>query len=238
MKITITNGKGGTGKTTLMTVLAEFLYRQNQKVLIIDLDANCSISEIYGKVLQEQTSRLLLTGQTVSPYNVKKSTAGGQLDIVPSELNLSMISNLKDTQLKFELKKLGLESNYDYILIDPPGTWSAMTRNAVNAADTVVVCGKCSPLDFVATQNFLQELAECCLESDVYVVCNAYNKARDPNGIWQKYQEEFTDYLIKEPVPQLNSFQRIVFDNDYKIRADVENRVKGFIDAITGKEWN
>ena len=29
MKITITNGKGGTGKTTLMTVLAEFLYRQN-----------------------------------------------------------------------------------------------------------------------------------------------------------------------------------------------------------------
>ena len=65
MILTTTNKKGGTGKTTLNTLLAEFLYRHAQKVLIIGLDPNCSISEVYGKVLQDQNSKLLLTGRLV-----------------------------------------------------------------------------------------------------------------------------------------------------------------------------
>ena len=65
MIITTTNKKGGTGKTTLNTLLAEFLYQHGQKVLIIGLDPNCSISEVYGKVLQDQNSKLLLTGREV-----------------------------------------------------------------------------------------------------------------------------------------------------------------------------
>ena len=48
MIITITNGKGGTGKTTLGTFLAEWLYAHGHKVLVVDCDPNCSISEIYG----------------------------------------------------------------------------------------------------------------------------------------------------------------------------------------------
>ena len=71
MILTTTNKKGGTGKTTLNTLLAEFLYRHAQKVLIIGLDPNCSISEVYGKVLQDQNSKLLLTRRVFQPYFLK-----------------------------------------------------------------------------------------------------------------------------------------------------------------------
>lgn len=103
MILTTTNKKGGTGKTTLNILLAEFLYQHGQKVLIIGLDPNCSISEVYGKVL--------LTGREVQPYLLKEHTRGGTLSIIPEDLDLSMLSNVMDTKLKHEIKKQDFAEN-------------------------------------------------------------------------------------------------------------------------------
>lgn len=237
MILTTTNKKGGTGKTTLNTLLAEFLYRHGQKVLIIGLDPNCSISEVYGKVLQDQNSKLLLTGREVQPYLLKEYESGGTLSIIPEDLDLSMLSNVMDTKLKLEIKKQSLAEKYDYIIIDPPGTWNAQTRNAVFAADTIIVSGKCSPLDFKATLQYMDTLQDCCLESEVFVVCNAYNKNRDPGNIWEQYKNTFGDFMIENPIPLVNSFQKLVQNPNYKIPVTVEKRMMNFIQTVTGKEW-
>lgn len=237
MILTTTNKKGGTGKTTLNTLLAEFLYRHGQKVLVIGLDPNCSISEVYGKILQDRNSKLLLTGRDVEPYLLKEHSNGGTLSIIPEDLDLSMLSNIMDTKLKLEIRRQNLAQKYDYIIIDPPGTWNAQTRNAVFAADTIIVSGKCSPLDYKATLQYMDTLQDCCLESDVFVVCNAYNKQRDPGNIWEQYQQTFKDFLISEPIPLVNSFQKLVQNPEYTIPANVEKRMKNFIATVTGKEW-
>jgi len=105
MIITITNGKGGTGKTTLNIFLALWLSRHNFKTLLIDLDPNCSASEALGKILCDQNSKQLLTGRTVKPYQIKKFDGKGCLDLIPSDLNLDMLSNITDMQLKMQLRK-------------------------------------------------------------------------------------------------------------------------------------
>ncbi|MBP5696954.1 MAG: ParA family protein [Treponema sp.] len=237
MILTTTNKKGGTGKTTLNILLAEFLYRHGQKVLIIGLDPNCSISEVYGKVLQDQNSKLLLTGRDVEAYLLKEHTSGGTLSIIPEDLDLSMLSNIMDTKLKLEIRRQKFVQKYDYIIIDPPGTWNAQTRNAVFAADTIIVSGKCSPLDYKATLQYMDTLQECCLDSEVFVVCNAYNKQRDPGNIWAQYQQTFKDFLIPEPIPLVNSFQKLVQNPEYSIPSAVEKRMMNFISTVTGKEW-
>lgn len=237
MVITTTNKKGGTGKTSLNTLLAEFLCRHGQKVLIIGLDPNCSISEVYGKVLQDRNSKLLLTGRKVEPYLLKESAGGGSLSIIPEDLDLSMLSNVMDTRLKLEIRKQGLSERYDYIIIDPPGTWNAQTRNAVFAADVIVVSGKCSPLDFRATQQYMDMLCDCGLESEIFVVCNAYNRERDPADTWERYRLAFADFIIDTPVPLVNSFQRLAQNPGYRMPASVEKRIAGLIRAVTGKEW-
>ena len=237
MILTTTNKKGGTGKTTLNILLAEFLYQHGQKVLIIGLDPNCSISEVYGKVLQDRNSKVRLTGREVQPYLLKEHTRGGTLSIIPEDLDLSMLSNVMDTKLKHEIKKQDFAKKYDYIIIDPPGTWNAQTRNAVFAADTIIVSGKCSPLDFKATLQYMDTLQDCCLESEIFVVCNAYNKNRDPGNIWKQYKNTFSDFMIENPIPLVNSFQKLVQNPNYKIPATVENRMMNFIQTVTGKEW-
>lgn len=233
MIITITNGKGGTGKTTLGTFLAEWLYAHGHKVLVVDCDPNCSISEIYGKVLCDRTSRQLLSGKETEPYTLRTSESGGELAIIPSDLELDMLQNIADLQLRTQIRKQGLAARYDFILIDPPGTWNAQTRNAVFAAESVVIAGKCSPLDFAATSNYVAKLQDCCLEADVTVVCNGYNASGDPDGIWPRYQAAFGDFLLATPVPKMNSLKRLVENPGYHIRADLSDRLLPFIHAAT-----
>ena len=233
MKITITNGKGGTGKTTLNTFLAFTLFGRGKKVLMIDLDPNCSLSEVMDKVLLPENSKVLLTGREVKPYTLKTGENGAVLDIIPSDLEMDMIANISDVQLKLQLKKQGFNERYDYIIIDPPGTWNAQTRNAVFAADSIVVVGKCSPLDFAATSKYMQKLSDCCLDADVSVVVNSYNAASDPDNIWQQYKDAFGNYLLKEAAPKMNSLKRFMFNPDYHIRADLAERLEPFVKAAT-----
>ena len=77
--ITTSNGKGGTGKTTLNTFIAETLFAHGFSVLLIDLDHNCCLSEMYGFELQDETSKSFLSGTMVKPYNIKKSEQAKQL---------------------------------------------------------------------------------------------------------------------------------------------------------------
>lgn len=233
--ITTSNGKGGTGKTTLNTFIAETLFTKGYKILLIDLDHNCCLSEMYGFELKDETSKAFLSGKMVNPYNVKKNE-NACIDIIPSDLDMNMLANIMDTQLKIQLKKSGFMQQYDFIILDPPGTWNAQTRNAVFASDVIVISGTCSNLDLRATKNYFDQLANCCLESEVFVVCNKYKKELNPDGIFEAYKEQFNDFLIDFPIPDIKSFKRFVADPmGYKIHASVKARLEKFVEIVTGE---
>ena len=240
--MTTTNGKGGTGKTTLNTFTAETLFARGYKVLLIDLDHNCCLSEMYGHELQEETSKDFLSGKMVKPYNVKINPDvinEPRIDIIPSDLDMNMLANIMDTQLKIQLKKSGFLEQYDFIILDPPGTWNAQTRNAVFAADTILISGTCSNLDLRATKNYFNQLSNCCLDANVFIVCNKYKKELNPDGIFEAYKTEFQDYLIDFPIPDIKSFKKFVADPiGYKIHPTVKTRLEKLVDIITQEEEN
>ena len=232
--ITTSNGKGGTGKTTLNTFIAETLFAHGFSVLLIDLDHNCCLSEMYGFELQDETSKSFLSGKMVKPYNIKKSEKA-KMDIIPSDLDMNMLANIMDTQLKIQIKKSSFLNDYDYIILDPPGTWNAQTRNAVFASDVIVISGTCSNLDLRATKNYFDQLSNCCLDSEVFVVCNKYKKELNPEGIFEAYQEQFSDFLLYFPIPDIKSFKKFVADPiGYKIHPTVKARLEKFVEVVTG----
>ena len=232
--ITTSNGKGGTGKTTLNTFIAETLFAHGFSVLLIDLDHNCCLSEMYGFELQDETSKSFLSGNMVKPYNIKKSEKA-KMDIIPSDLDMNMLANIMDTQLKIQIKKSSFLNDYDYIILDPPGTWNAQTRKAVFASDVIVISGTCSNLDLRATKNYFDQLSNCCLDSEVFVVCNKYKKELNPEGIFEAYQEQFSDFLLDFPIPDIKSFKKFVADPiGYKIHPTVKARLEKFVEVVTG----
>jgi cellulose biosynthesis protein BcsQ len=89
------------------------------------------------------------TGENTQVYQVNEC-----IDILPSHLNNMLLNNIMDQQLKINIQESGLLERYDYILIDPPDYRDAHTRNAVFAADVLLIPETCSRIDFEATKLY------------------------------------------------------------------------------------
>ena len=145
--ISVTNQKGGVGKTTTAVNLAAALVVKGKRVLIVDLDPQGNASTSLGVDNQERkrSSYHLIVGEdTPNSVIVELKTEG--LFLVPSTVKLSSVdfalSNknnaIRHLSSKIEKNNLG-GYNLDYILIDCPPSLNLLTLNALVASDTVLV---------------------------------------------------------------------------------------------------
>ncbi|MGL4982397.1 MAG: ParA family protein [Treponemataceae bacterium] len=226
MILTISSWKGGTGKTTLGVLIAETLANRGKKVLIIDLDSNCAISNVYNSIDKDFTSKNLLSNTgSFAVYNVKEN-----IDIIPSDLQNVLLNNIMDTQLKIAIKKHDLASRYDFILIDPPGYWGSHTRNAVMASDCLIIPATCSNIDYNATALYFKTLAECCIDVDTFLAINKFNKKLNLQNSFDKYHSDFGEYLLPNYIPEILSLKKITSGEPYTLHASVQKRMNVFID--------
>ncbi len=233
MYATITNSswKGGTGKTTLAAYEAVALAAKGFRVLLVDLDPNCALSQIFGVIFKDLSTLEFLTGTWEQFKGVYP--AAEKIDIIPGNLNNGLLNNIMDLSLKNALKRSGLIEQYDFIIIDPPGYWGVHTRNAVFAADVLIIPGTCSRIDFEATKLFFKTLQQCGIEADTFVCVNAYNEKTNLPGIFEEYQKEFNTYLLEKPVPYIKSLKRLTNDiKNYCLQTSIKNRLEFFIEAI------
>jgi chromosome partitioning protein len=142
--LSISNQKGGVGKTTTTVNLATAMAAVDKKVLIIDLDpqGNASTSLGIDQKHRAVNSYHLLLGDAPLATAVVP-TAIPNLSVVPSgadlagaELELVDVEN-RQSRLKEALDKQGTE--WDFILIDCPPSLGLLTLNALVAADAVMV---------------------------------------------------------------------------------------------------
>ena len=143
----VTNQKGGVGKTTTTINLGASLAELGKRVLIIDLDPQGNASTGLGIEVEDRnlTTYDLLLGDV--PINdVIYSTDQAGLYIVPSTVDLSsadmeLVSNEKRSFLLHDaLRQPAMtEFKFDYILIDCPPSLNLMTVNAMVASDSVLI---------------------------------------------------------------------------------------------------
>jgi chromosome partitioning protein len=166
--IAIINMKGGVGKTTLTWNLAQHLFSNHgKKVLIVDLDpqANATILGLSEEEFKDhkQNKRTIADMfincyRKYGPFPKQKSVAldnykdyifrreesrdkQAYLDLIPSELDLSAV--LKgayiDPFMLYNALSLPYFEKYDYILIDCAPTNSILTTLSLNAARKILV---------------------------------------------------------------------------------------------------
>ena len=161
--LSVSNQKGGVGKTTTAINLGTALAAVGEKVLILDLDPQGNASTGLGVARgQRRTTAydIIVGGKAIGDAAVQTLLPG--LEIVPSDPDLSGVElELAQAQRRsFRLRdaldamrELPGGSPYTYVLIDCPPSLNLLTVNAMAAADAVLVPLQC---EFFALEGLTQ----------------------------------------------------------------------------------
>lgn len=137
--ISISNHKGGVGKTTSAINIGAALNNLGKKVLLIDLDPQANLTQSLGLTNQQRT----IYGALKGDYKLEPVTILKGFDIVPSTLDLSgaEIELSSEAGREFILKELidEVRTKYDFIIIDSPPSLGLLTINAFTAADEIII---------------------------------------------------------------------------------------------------
>ena len=138
MILTITNQKGGAGKSTTAAELGAALRNRGKTVLYIDLDTQGNLTFALNGNKNKPGAFDILTGKKAAQATIQKTENG---DLITANGLTGSEKELTNTGREYKLKKAlaSLRRKYDYIIIDTPPALSVITINALTASDTVII---------------------------------------------------------------------------------------------------
>ncbi len=142
--VTVTNQKGGVGKTTTVINIASQLALRGHRVLVVDSDSqgNCATGLGVDKSRVRATTRdLILSPETA--IDSRHATAVDNLHIIVGDRSLVGLEQEMLRQLGRERRmKEALEPllpHYDIVIIDTPPSLGLVTINSLVASDGILI---------------------------------------------------------------------------------------------------
>lgn len=137
--ISITNQKGGVGKTTTAASLASGLFSMGKKVLCIDLDPQGNLGFCLG--LEAHPAVTLYEALLKKAPAVSCILHTEYTDIIPSDISLGSFELEMRSGCESYLKEIlaPFSTFYDYIIIDTPPALNILTVNAYVVSDQIII---------------------------------------------------------------------------------------------------
>ncbi len=158
------NQKGGVGKTTSVYNLGVALADINQRVLLIDLDPQASLT-FYAGLEPDDIERTIfqcLMRNIDAKDNIIKTEHG--IELLPANIDLALaeMQLLNAPARERRLTKIinQVRDDYDFIIIDCQPSLGLLTINALAAANKVIIPVACEYLSIRGTIALLKLIAK------------------------------------------------------------------------------
>lgn len=173
--LAVQNFKGGVGKSTLVTHLAQHLALKGYRVCVVDCDSQASTTSIFGLNpdvdVDEDEDTLYPFFRHGGPQDLRyalRATYWPGIALIPANLGLydaeyEFAARMAENR-DFVLDRLreGIETikgAFDVVLLDPPPALGMISLSVLRAADALLVPAPPNNIDFGSTAHFLKMMA-------------------------------------------------------------------------------
>ena len=154
--ISISNRKGGIGKTILTTVIAEELANADYSVVMLDLDLQTDLTDI--NLSQKDDSKFfdLLTGRKTIDEVIVELPDKDDKKIIPGSANVDKIKNVVSNSLAEIVEELKL--THDFVLLDHPPSITEISEADYIASEGLLIVAEAQQLSLKNLVSFLIEV--------------------------------------------------------------------------------
>lgn len=216
--ISLSNQKGGVGKTTVTLGFAESALRHGLRVLVVDCDPQANASaglgipagSVDGNIADILADEIELDADNIDQFIFRSpwsdtSTNDGFIDLLGSHPRLSTVEThlAADPIGAFDRLDRALKNitnNYDVILFDSPPSLGLLTINALFASNKVVIVSAPSAWSSDGVETFTRNVDRIAQRNNnkpevAGIVVNNVGRTRD-GRYWESEITERYDYAI------------------------------------------
>jgi len=208
--------KGGTGKSSLCILTANYAASAGYRVLVADLDLQNSATSYYldAPDLADLHNVAAALHSEHFAENIIPSNYPG-IDLLASSLDLVKLRAIGERTLKRILDASPLP--YDFIFIDTPPTYDNIVLNALNASDLIITPVAFSQFDYKGALFYEAQLKrETDKFSAWHILFNFHKLARtdNPDALRNQYEAlfrgSFGDIILPVTVPDTTLIRRSI----------------------------
>ncbi len=211
--ISISNQKGGVGKTTTAINLASSFALLGKRTLLVDLDpqANATTgvginpdagdSHIYHVMIGEKTAEEVIQQTKLKDFFIIPS----HTDLVGAEVEL-MSAPMRERTISRCFSALSLP--FDYIIIDCPPSLGLLTLNALTASHSILIPVQCEYYaleglkSLLKTYSLVKKRLNPGLAIEGFLLTMFDSRTRLSNDIADNMKDHFSSQVFKTIIPR------------------------------------
>lgn len=214
--ITISNLKGGVGKTSVASNFAYTLALLNKRVLLVDMDSQANTSRYFanryftGESIKNIFDSLMrkekINNEFVRKYIHTLNFDNASLDLLPSELALGRVVEFSRAVFTMPHKKLSdilkhVKDDYDFIIIDTPPSAGLSLHMAIHASDMMSMVTDAEDFSVNGLKELVSEIEEIEEETDRSIRADSIfiNKVKN-SKIHEVYIEAIAKLAIEQNI--------------------------------------
>lgn len=212
--LTVSNQKGGVGKTTTTVNIGVALALAGLDVLVIDLDPQGNTSTALGAVRTAGTPSIydVLLGEISIAEAAQTCPDAPRLGCVPATIDLAgaeiELVNLPEREFRLRSAINAIDGDFDYVLIDCPPSLGLLTVNAMVAAEEVLIPIQC---EYYALEGLGQLLGNIerikahlnpHLDVSTILLTMYDGRTKLAEGVADEVRKHFGETVLKTVIPR------------------------------------
>jgi flagellar biosynthesis protein FlhG len=192
--VSITSGKGGVGKTTLVCNMACALAKRGKKVLIFDGDLGMSNVDIMFNIKAQYNIHQVLTGEMDLQEAITHLDTN--IDLISGGSGIVELNRLNSFQRRSVMESLNsLDGFYDYMIIDTaPGISDNVLYLNSAAQETAIVITP-DPASITDSYALIKVLNQEYKEKHFSIVCNQVRDEIEGLALYNRFNDVVSRFL-------------------------------------------